>query len=69
MAYYLKHAEELLKEQPGLTPIQIYRHPRMENVQRHIRELRGHYKKRTITESWLPKVIDSKRGRPPKVKR
>jgi hypothetical protein len=69
MAYYLKHAEELLKEQPDLTPIQIYRHPRMENVERHIRELGGRYKKRTIVESWLPKVIDLKRGRPPKVKR
>ncbi len=69
MALYLKHAEALLKEQPDLTPIQVYRHPRMEHVERYIRELGGRYKKRTITESWLPKVIDSKRGRPPKAGR
>lgn len=68
IAFYLKHAEELLKELPGLTPTQVYRHPRMENIERHIRELGGRYKKRTIIESWLPKIIDLKRGRPPKVK-
>ena len=68
MALYLKHAEELLKEQPGLTPTQVYRHPRMENVERYIRELKGQCKKRTILESWLPKIIDSKHGRPPKAK-
>lgn len=69
MAYYLKHAEKLLKEQPDLTPIQIYRDPRMEHIERYIRELGGRCKKRTITESWLPKLIDLKRGRPRKVKR
>ena len=69
MAYYLKHAEALLKEQPDLTPTQIYRNTRMEHVERHIRDLGGCYKKRTIIESWLPKIIDLKRGRPPKVKR
>lgn len=64
-ALYLEHAKVLLDEST-LTPKELYDHPRMQNVLRTIRGLEGHYTKRTILESWLPKVIECKRGRPRK---
>lgn len=68
-ALYLKHAEEILETSPDLSPSEIYRHPHMQNVGRYIRELGGKYKKRTILESWLPKIINSFIGRPKKNKK
>lgn len=65
-ALYLQHAEELLEEFPSLTPKEIYQNPRMENVLRSLRSKNGHYKKRTILESWLPKLMKRERGRPKK---
>jgi hypothetical protein len=43
-------------------------HPHMQNIQRYIRELGGKYKKRTIVESWLSKIVDRPRGRPKKIR-
>lgn len=63
-AYYLEHAELLLSAsaENQLTPQEIYDHPEMQNVLRYIHELKGKYKKRTITESWLPDLLgESKR--------
>jgi hypothetical protein len=68
-ALYLQHAEKLREEVSGISPSEIYRHPRMENIERYIRQLGGNYKKRTILESWLPKIIDSSIGRPKKQKK
>lgn len=68
-ALYIQHAQKLLDEFPGLIPSQIYKHKRMENIQRYIRELGGKYTKRTILESWLPKLIKLTRGRPKKSKK
>ncbi len=65
-ALYLQHAQKLLKENPDLKPMQIYKDPRMQNIQRYIRELGGNYKKRTFLDSWLPEIIVSPIGRPKK---
>jgi hypothetical protein len=66
-ALYLKIARELIGKYPHrLSREQIYNHPRMQNVLRQIRDLGGNYKKRTITDSWLTKLEERKRGRPKK---
>lgn len=66
-AYYLDHARRLIDwNRPRLSPTEIYNDPHMQNVQRYIRELGGKYKKRTIVESWLPKIQKQTRGRPRK---
>lgn len=68
-ALYLQHAKKLMKTNPGINPSEIYRNAHMENIERYIRQLGGSYKKRTILESWLPKIIDSPIGRPKKTKK
>ncbi len=66
-AYYLNHAQKLIDwSGRKLSPTKIYNDPHMQNVQRYIRELGGNYKKRTIVESWLPKLQKRSRGRPGK---
>lgn len=70
-AYYLKHAEELIKKNRNpMTPAEIYNHPYMkDNIQHYIREKGGYYKKRTILQSWIPKLYQKrKKGRPKKHK-
>jgi hypothetical protein len=67
-AYYLKKAEQLMETlREVLSPTEVYDHPHMQDVLRYIRELGGHYTKRTIVTSWLPKLIDSPIGRPQKI--
>lgn len=66
-AYYLDHARRHIDGiRPKPSPTEIYNDPHMQNVQRYIRELGGNYKKRTIVESWLPKIQKHPRGRPKK---
>lgn len=64
-ALYLKNAREIRKQftyRPSRE--EIYSHPHMQNVLWQIRNLRGNYKKRTIIDSWFPKIEKLKRGRP-----
>ena len=66
-AYYLDHAQRFIDwKERNLSPTEIYKDPHMQNIQRYIRELGGNYKKRTILESWLPKIQKRSRGRPKK---
>jgi len=68
-ALYLQKAEQLLEEEPDLTPTEIYRDPRMKGIQQSFVDHGGKhisYKRRTIIESWLPKLIKRAVGRPKK---
>ncbi len=66
-ALYLRNARELISKSPRrLTYQEIYSHPYMQSILRQIRSLGHNYKKRTITESWLPKLEERKKGRPKK---
>lgn len=66
-AFYLKNAQQVVNTSlRRLTRKEIYSHPRMQNVLREIRNLGGNYAKRTITNAWLSKLEECKRGRPKK---
>lgn len=65
-AYYLDHVRRITEWSPRkLPPSEIYNHSHMQDIQRYIRELGGHYKKRTIL-GWIAKQDDRSRGRPKK---
>lgn len=66
-ALYKRRAEELLADNPRLTAREIYR--RTKGVRDTFVNASGYrvsYAKRTITESWHPKIQKSPRGRPRK---
>lgn len=66
-AYYLKNAQLVIHaSSQRLSRNAIYSHPRMQDVLRQVRQLGGHYTKRTITDIWLAKLEECKRGRPKK---
>jgi hypothetical protein len=66
-AYYLRHAEHVINTSPiRLTRTALYNHPEMQNALRLIRKWGGHYSKRAITDKWLSKLENLKRGRPRK---
>lgn len=66
-AFYLKAAGNLIgKFEYRPSRNEIYAHPHMQNVLRQIRALRGHYTKRTITDAWLARLEERKKGRPKK---
>ena len=70
-AIYLEHAKELQKEHTRrLTYEEIYANPRMLNKLRSFKKHDGspaNYKKRTVTDSWLPTLEKRPRGRPKKI--
>lgn len=65
-ALYLSTAQDLISRCGPLTPTQIYRHPRMKNLQKSFEGPKSYYKKRTILELWLPTLTKRSRGRPKK---
>ncbi len=63
-AYYIKAAEELIKNERRLMkPKEIYNHPHMKGVYRYLRELGCRCLKRTIMESWIPKIENYKKNK------
>jgi len=69
-AIYLKNAEQLMnKSKKKLTRKDIYDHPQMKWIKMTFKNKKGtqkKYSKRTIIDSWLPKIDPKKRGRPRK---
>jgi hypothetical protein len=67
-ALYLKTAESVMANSAKqMTREEIYNHPTMEYMLRTFKDKNGkqvRYKKRTIIDSWLPKIDPKKRGRP-----
>ena len=70
-ALYLQHAQDLQKEYSRkLTHEEIYATPRMLHLLRSFKKRDGspaNYKKRTVTDSWLPTIERRPRGRPKKI--
>jgi hypothetical protein len=70
-ALYLEYAKELQKEYSRrLTYEEIYANPRMLHLLRSFKKRDGspaNYKKRTVTDSWLPTLEKRPRGRPKKI--
>ncbi len=71
--FYLKNAELIMEaSNKKMTRQEIYEHPQMEYIRRTFKDINGEqvtYTKRTIINSWLPKIDPRKRGRPRKLKR
>jgi len=65
-ALYLKNARQIRQSLPNASYQEIYEHPHMQKTLQYIRTFGGKYKKRTVINSWLPKLEKRKRGRPRK---
>lgn len=67
---YLQNAQHIMeRSKKKLTRQEIYNDPYMEYIRRTFKDEDGRqvtYTKRTIIDSWLPKIDPQKRGRPPK---
>lgn len=63
---YLTHARDLVATCGPLTPIQIYKHPRMQGVMKSFQGLKRSYPKSTLLQFWLPDLVKRPRGRPKK---